>query len=121
MGLVITASCSAAQHLAFAEVLERTAQGETGPAGLLVMMNGRLDETVAAELAAAGDPDPESVARWASAAITRRSYALLRDRGCRPLRAAGRVPARSVEHRHRDHRRPGAGVLLVLPGPGARL
>ena len=83
MGLVITASCSAAQHLAFAEVLERTAQGETGPAGLLVMMNGRLDETVAAELAAAGDPHPESVARWASAAITRRSYALLRGRGCR--------------------------------------
>ena len=83
MGLVITASCSAAQHLAFAEVLERTAQGETGPAGLLVMMNGRLDETVAAELAASGDPDPGSVARWASAAITRRSYALLRGRGCR--------------------------------------
>ena len=84
IGLVITASCSVAQHLAFAEVLERSApDARTGPAGLLVMMNGRLDETVAAELAASGDPDPGSVARWASAAITRRSYALLRDRGCR--------------------------------------
>ena len=83
IGLVITASCSVAQHLAFAEVLERSAQGDAGPAGLLVMMNGRLDETVAAELASSGEPDPESVARWASAAITRRSYALLRDRGCR--------------------------------------
>ncbi len=84
IGLVITASCAVAQHLAFAEVLERSApDARTGPAGLLVMMNGRLDETVAAELAATGDPDPESVARWASAAITRRSYALLRERGCR--------------------------------------
>ena len=84
IGLVITASCSVAQHLAFAEVLERsTPEARTGPAGLLVMMNGRLDETVAAELEAAGDPDPESVARCASAAITRRSYALLRERGCR--------------------------------------
>ena len=84
IGLVITASCSVAQHLAFAEVLERSApMARTGPAGLLVMMNGRLDETVAAELAAAGDQHPESVARWASAAITRRSYALLRGRGCR--------------------------------------
>ena len=84
IGLVITASCSVAQHLAFAEVLERSApDAGTGPAGLLVMMNGRLDETVAAELAAAGDPDPDAVARWASAAITRRSYALLRERGCR--------------------------------------
>lgn len=84
IGLVITASCSVAQHLAFAEVLERSASdARTGPAGLLVMMNGRLDETVAAELEAAGDPDPESVARWASTAITRRSYALLRERGCR--------------------------------------
>lgn len=84
IGLVITASCAVAQHLAFAEVLERSApDARTGPAGLLVMMNGRLDETVAAELAAAGDPDPEPVARWASTAITRRSYALLRERGCR--------------------------------------
>ena len=84
IGLVITASCSVAQHLAFADVLERSApDARTGPAGLLVMMNGRLDETVAAELEAAGDPDPESVARCASAAITRRSYALLRERGCR--------------------------------------
>ena len=84
IGLVITASCSVAQHLAFAEVLERsTPEARTGPAGLLVMMNGRLDETVAAELVAAGDPDPESVARWASTAITQRSYTLLRDCGCR--------------------------------------
>ena len=84
IGLVITASCSVAQHLAFADVLERSApDARTGPAGLLVMMNGRLDETVAAELEAAGDPDPGSVARCASAAITRRSYALLRERGCR--------------------------------------
>ena len=84
IGLVITASCAVAQHLAFAEVLERSApDARTGPAGLLVMMNGRLDETVAAELAAAGDPDPEPAARCASAAITRRSYALLRERGCR--------------------------------------
>jgi len=84
IGLVITASCSVAQHLAFAEVLERSApEARTGPVGLLVMMNGRLDETVAAELEAARDPDPESVARCASAAITRRSYALLRERGCR--------------------------------------
>ena len=84
IGLVITASCSVAQHLAFAEVLERsTPEARTGPAGLLVMMNGRLDETVAAELEAAGDPDPESVARCASTAITCRSYALLRERGCR--------------------------------------
>lgn len=84
VGLVITASCSVAQHLAFAEVLERSApEARTGPAGLLVMMNGRLDETVAAELAAAGDPDPVPAARCASAAITRRSYALLRERGCR--------------------------------------
>ena len=84
IGLVITASCSVAQHLAFADVLERsTPEARTGPAGLLVMMNGRLDETVAAELVAAGDPEPESVARWASTAITQRSYGLLRDRGCR--------------------------------------
>ncbi len=84
IGLVITASCSVAQHLAFAEALERSApDAGTEPAGLLVMMNGRLDETVAAELAAAGDRDPESAARWASAAITRRSYGLLRERRCR--------------------------------------
>ena len=84
LGLVITASCSVAQHLAFAEVLERNAAaGGSGPAGLLVMMNGRLDETVAAELTDAGDGDPDGVSRWASTAITRRSYALLRERGYR--------------------------------------
>ncbi len=87
IGLVITASCSVAQHLAFADVLERSApDAVSGPAGLLVMMNGRLDETIAAELAAAGDRDPESVARWASTAITQRSYGLLRE--CRCLRSA---------------------------------
>ena len=83
IGLVITASCSVSQHLAFADVLERSVPDRgTGPAGLLVMMNGRLDESVAAELAG-GDPDAESIARWASTAITRRTYGLLRSRGHR--------------------------------------
>ena len=72
--LTITASCSVAQHLTFARVLE--------PAGapcLLVQMNGRLDEPVAAELAARGIAGATVVSRWASTAIVRRSYRLLHD------------------------------------------
>ena len=72
--LTITASCSVAQHLAFARVLERG----RAPC-LLVQMNGRLDEPVAEELAANGISDADAVSRWASTAIVRRSYRLLHD------------------------------------------
>ena len=99
--LTITASCSVAQHLAFARVLERgsyhghsvtrktmkTAHGavhggrhfRTRAPCLLVQMNGRLDEPVAEELAAHGIAGADAVSRWASIAIVRRSYRLLHD------------------------------------------
>ena len=101
--LTITASCSVAQHLAFGRVLEqgsrqghsvtrktmRTAHGtvhggrhlRTRAPCLLVQMNGRLDEPVAAELAAHGiaGADADELSRWASTAIVRRSYRLLHD------------------------------------------
>ena len=71
--IVITASCSVAQHLAFARRV-----APYGTHCLLVQMNGRLDESVAAELAAAGVPDGGAVSsHWASTAIVRRSYRLL--------------------------------------------
>jgi transaldolase len=73
IGVNVTVNASVDQHLAFGEVIE---QG-SAPLSFLVLMMGRLDDPVREELSAAGLPDAESVSRWASVAVLRRSYPLL--------------------------------------------
>jgi transaldolase len=73
IGCTITVNCSVDQNLAFAEVIE---QGRAR-ISFLVVMSGRLDDPVRDELKTLGLPEAAEVAKWASIAVTRRSYDLL--------------------------------------------
>jgi transaldolase len=78
IGVTVTVNASIDQQLAFGEVIERG----SAPRSFLVLMMGRLDDPVRAELEAAGAADAEAVSRWASVAVLRRAYPLLfRERG----------------------------------------
>ena len=73
IGVNITLSCSIAQHLAFAEVIEKG----SAEISFVVMMNGRLDDLVKEELLEQGFKEAWEVSRWASTAIVKKSYQLL--------------------------------------------
>ena len=73
IGCTITVNCSVDQNLAFGEVIERGC----ARISFLVVMSGRLDDPVRDELKEQGLPDAAEVAKWASTAVTRRSYDIL--------------------------------------------
>lgn len=77
IGVTITLGFSVDQHAAFAAAID------TGraPVSFLVMMNGRLDDPIREELAAAGLGNAAELARWASTAVVRRSYDLVYRQG----------------------------------------
>jgi transaldolase len=83
IGVTITLGFAVDQHLAFAEAIE----AGKAPQSFLVMMNGRLDDPIRDELAAAGVAQAADLATWASTAVVRRSYELL-YRGGKPRRSA---------------------------------
>lgn len=76
IGVNITGSCSIAQHLALAEVIEKG----TTKASYLTMMSGRLDDKIADELREQGVQNADEISRMASEAIVRRSCQLLYDK-----------------------------------------
>lgn len=76
IGVNITGSCSIAQHLALADVIEK---GNT-KASYLTMMSGRLDDRIADQLKVQGIEDADVISRMASEAIVRRSCQLLYDK-----------------------------------------
>lgn len=73
IGVNITGSCSVAQHIALAEVIE---EGNT-KASFLTMMSGRLDDRIAEELEEKGIENAKEIAKKASELIVRRSYNIL--------------------------------------------
>ena len=75
IGVNITGSCSVAQHLALAEVIER---GHS-KVNFLTMMSGRLDDRIAEELEQKGIVNPTELSRKASEAIVKRSCKMLYD------------------------------------------
>lgn len=77
IGVTITGSYSVSQHHAFAEAIESGCAAQS----FLVMMSGRLDTPIAEELGALGVADAERLARFASAAVLSRSYAMLQKNG----------------------------------------
>ena len=76
INVIITACCSAAQHNAFAEVIE------TGISrfNLLVIMAGRFEDPIIEELTATGIDDAQRIGRYASRALMQRSFHMLENR-----------------------------------------
>ena len=73
IGCTITVNCSVAQNLAFAEIIE---QGQAR-ISFLVVMSGRLDDLVRAELEELGEPNAAEAWKWGGVAVIRRSYDIL--------------------------------------------
>jgi len=98
MGVNITVNYSLPQQIAFAEVIEKHS---TAQVSFRTQMDGRVDDPIGEELAAAGVEDALGLKTWATAAMRRREFAMLLaepDEGGRgykksfPLGAAGRGP-----------------------------
>jgi transaldolase len=73
IGVNITLCFSVDQHKAFAEVIEKG----NAKVSFVVNMAGRLDDPIKEELAGLGVEDAAEIAKWASTAVTRKSYRLL--------------------------------------------
>lgn len=98
MGVNITVNFSLPQHIAFAGAIEAHS---TAPVSFRTHMDGRLDDPVGEELAAAGVSDWAEVKTWCSTAIRQREYRMLchkpQEGGlgltkAHPLPASGRGP-----------------------------
>jgi transaldolase len=70
IGVNITLGFSVDQHIAFSEVIE----SGNAPVSFLVMMSGRLDDPIAEELQKLGVDNSIETAKYASKAVTRKSY-----------------------------------------------
>jgi hypothetical protein len=98
MGVNITVNFALPQQIAFAGAIEAHS---TAPVSFRTQMDGRLDDPVGDELAAAGVDDWQEVKTWCTTAIRQREYRLLSQgpregglglRKAYPLPASGRGP-----------------------------